>query len=150
MYHHGCLNVLAQYNVVLAILNLNPIYFAYKVFHIMVIHHLNYISTLKFNSLNSPIPMIVLPWKRYMPLLNEICSNGWNVSSIIILTADAKGTTHISTLQILYEQVLLPQDNIKTTLTQLNIISIQFLTSIILHKCKIEYHQPLPDPYDPP
>ena len=87
---------------------------------------------------------------KYILLLNEICRQGWNIPPILILTVDAKGTSHIPTLQTLHKQLHLPQDANKTTLTHLNTISIQYLTSIILHKRKLEHHQPLPHTKDPP
>ena len=86
---------------------------------------------------------------NYMPLLQEICNKGWNVPSIAIITTGAKGTTHIYSLKLLHLQFNLSQTQIKK-LSQINVISIQFLTSIILHKRKIEHHQLLPITYDPP
>ena len=83
-----------------------------------------------------------------MPFLNEICNNGPPIILLLIVVVGAKGTTHIPTnFQILQEELYLPQDNIKSTLTQLNTISIQFIISIILHKRRIEHHSPLPKPY---
>ena len=57
----------------------------------------------------------------------------------IILTTTTRNTTHIPILQILQEQVL-PQNNTKSILRQINTISIQFLTSIILHKKRLKHH----------
>ena len=87
---------------------------------------------------------------KYTPLLNEFFRQGWTVPPIFILIAGAKGTTHIPTLQALHEQLHLPQDAIKSTLTHLNTISIQYLTSIILHKRKLEHHQRLLHTQYPP
>ena len=87
---------------------------------------------------------------KYTPLINELRQLGWTTPPILILTAGARGTTHIPTFQALHDQLRLPTDEIKSTLTHLNTISIQHLASIILYKRKIEHNQPLPHTQDPP
>ena len=87
---------------------------------------------------------------KYTPLINKLRQLGWTTPPILILTVGARGTTHIPTFQALHEQLRLPKDEIKSTLTHLNTISIQHFASIILHKRKIEHNQPLPHTQDPP
>jgi hypothetical protein len=70
-------------------------------------------------------------------LLEDIKTYGWNVAPLIVITALTK-----------YCDMKKP--DIIETFVNINTIAIKYLTSIILHKRRLENNQPLPNPYDPP
>jgi hypothetical protein len=83
---------------------------------------------------------------KYQPLIQDIQNLGWKVAPLIVLTAGARGTTHIPSIKTLQETYKYIESPIKDALTNINTIAIQYLTSIILHKRKLENNQPLPNP----
>lgn len=82
---------------------------------------------------------------KYQPLLDNIQALGWKVAPLIVISARVRGTTHIPAINQLKMTYKYPEFLIKSTLTNINTSAIQHLTSIILHKRRIENHQPLPD-----
>jgi hypothetical protein len=82
---------------------------------------------------------------KYQPLINDIQALGWKVTPLIIIAAGVRGTTHIPSLTQLHTKYKYKKSIIKDTLININTIAIQYLTSIILHKRRLENHQPLPD-----
>ena len=83
---------------------------------------------------------------KYQPCLDNIQALGWKVAPLIVISAGVRGTTHIPAIKQLKTTYKLSEALIKSTLTNINIIAIQHLTSIILHKRRLENNQPLPDP----
>ena len=83
---------------------------------------------------------------KYASLLQEIKTKGWNVSPLIVIRAGVRGSTHIPSLNILKNAFQINKTSLHDTFTNINTISIQYLTSIILHKNRKENHQPLPQP----
>jgi hypothetical protein len=53
-------------------------------------------------------------------------------------------------MEILETNLKLPIATIKQTFKTINTIAIQYAMSILLHKRRIENHQPLPQNLDPP
>jgi ribonuclease HI len=98
----------------------------------------------------SPADRVNAKIAKYQPLINDIQALGWKVAPIIIITAGARGTTHIPSITQLHTTDKYKKSIIKNTLINVNTIAIQYLTSIILHKCRLENHQPLPDPHGHP
>jgi len=84
--------------------------------------------------------------KYYQPLRDDIQALGWNVAPLLVISAGARGTTHIPSIKQLQNTYKFSETLIKTTLTNINTIAIHHLTSIILHKPRLENNQPLPDP----
>jgi hypothetical protein len=57
---------------------------------------------------------------------------------------------HIPSIKILEENLKIPMVTIKNTFKNINTIAIQYAMSILLHKRRLENHQPLPQNLDPP
>ena len=83
---------------------------------------------------------------KYQPLLDNVQALGWKVAPLMVISAGARGTTHIPSIKQLKTTYKLSETIIKSTLTNINTIAIQYLTSIILHKRRLENNQPLPNP----
>jgi hypothetical protein len=100
------------------------------------------IQFLEFTYTNDRYPddKITTKLNKYQPLLDNIQALGWIVAPLIVISTGVRGTTHIPSINKFKEAL------IKTTLTNINTIAIQHLTSIILHKRRLENNQPLPDP----
>ena len=82
---------------------------------------------------------------KYQPLINNIIARGWNVAPLIVLASGAKATTHIPSMKELEIKLKLPTSQIKNTFKQINIITIQYAHSILIHKRRIEYRQSIVD-----
>lgn len=63
---------------------------------------------------------------------------------LIVITAGARGTTHIRSMKLLETKLKVPKASIKNTFKEINTIAIQHAGSIILHKRNIGNNQPLP------
>src|SRR6202049_690299 len=87
---------------------------------------------------------------KYKPLIDSIASRGWKIEPLIVITARARATTHIPSMKILENNLRIPMVTIKNTFKNINTIAIQYAMSILLHKRRIENHQPLPQNLDPP
>jgi hypothetical protein len=87
---------------------------------------------------------------KYKPLIDSIASRGWKIKPLIVITAGARATAHIPSMKILEENLKIPMATIKNTFKNINTIAIQYAMSILLHKRRIENHQPLPQNLDPP
>ena len=88
--------------------------------------------------------------EKYAPLLEDIRNRGWNAPDLIVIIAGARSTTHKPSIQKIKETFQIPKNTITNALININTIAIYHLTSIILHKRRLENNQPLPIPYDPP
>jgi hypothetical protein len=87
---------------------------------------------------------------KYRPLLADIASRGWKIEPLIVITAGARVTAHIPSMKALETNFKIPMVTIKNTFKNINTIAIQYAMSILLHKRRIENHQPLPhNPYPP-
>jgi hypothetical protein len=86
---------------------------------------------------------------KYQPLIDDIKLRGWNIKPLIVILAGARGTTHIPSLKVLKEDYKYKDTIITHTLTNINSIAIHHLTSILLHKRRLEHNQPLPTNQDP-
>jgi hypothetical protein len=82
--------------------------------------------------------------QKYQPLIDNINQLGWKVNPLMVITAGARGTTHIPSMKQLEEEFEIPPSNIKQTFKAINTIAIQYAGSILLHKRHIENHQPIP------
>jgi hypothetical protein len=87
---------------------------------------------------------------KYKPLIDSIVVRGWKVDPLIIITACARATTHIPSMKSLENKFKIPMPTIKTTFKNINTIAIKYAMTILLHKRRIENHQPLPQTLDPP
>ena len=87
---------------------------------------------------------------KYKPLIDSIAARGWKVNPLVIITAGARATTHIPSMKLLVDNFNIPMTTIKNTFKNINTIAIQYAMSILLHKRRIENHQPLPVTLDPP
>jgi hypothetical protein len=87
---------------------------------------------------------------KYNPLIASITARGWKVDPLIVITAGARATTHIPSMKLLADNFKIPWLTIKNTFKNINTIAIQYAMSILLHKRRIENHQPLPETLDPP
>jgi hypothetical protein len=81
---------------------------------------------------------------KYLPLINDIQMKGWKVAPLIVIIVDARGTTHNPVIQTLRTAYKFKKSETKKTLININTIAIQHLSSIILHKRRLENNQPLP------
>jgi hypothetical protein len=97
-----------------------------------------------------PLDSVTCKINKYTPLLQDIQARGWQVAPLMVLTAGARATTHLSTMTILYDTLKIPKSNIKQTCTNINIIAIHHAMSILLHKRKLENNQPLPNTHNHP
>ena len=82
--------------------------------------------------------------EKYQPLIDNITNRGWNVESLIVITAGAKATTHTPSIKNLEEKLKIPTKNIRQTFIDINTIAIQHAMSIILHKRRLENNELLP------
>jgi len=87
---------------------------------------------------------------KYKPLIDSIASRGWKIEPLIVITDGAQATAHIPSMKILEENLKIPMVTIKNTFKNINTIAIQYAMSILLHKRRLENHQPLPQNLDPP
>ena len=87
---------------------------------------------------------------KYQSVIDDIIVLGWKVDPLIVITAGARATTFIPSIKILEDTFKIPVDTITNTFKNINTIAIQHAMSILLHKCKIENNQTLPDTQDPP
>jgi hypothetical protein len=86
---------------------------------------------------------------KYNPLIASIIAKGWKVDPLIVITSGARATTHIPSMKLLVDNFNIPMTTIKNTFKNINTIAIQYAMSILLHKRRIENHQPLPVTLDP-
>jgi hypothetical protein len=75
---------------------------------------------------------------KYQPLIQDIQNLGWKVAPLIVIIAGAHGTTYIPSIKTLQETCKYIESTIKDTLTNINTIAIQYSTSIILQKLRLE------------
>ena len=86
---------------------------------------------------------------KYGQLIANIVARGWKVDPLIVITAGARATTHIPSMESLKTHFKIPMPIIKNTFKNINTIAIQYAMSILLHKRRIENHQPIPQTLDP-
>ena len=65
--------------------------------------------------------------ENYQPLIDNITHRGWNVEPLVVITVDARATTHIPSMKILeekfhYQKNLLDKPLVKLTLQQYNML----------------------------
>jgi hypothetical protein len=106
------------------------------------------IQFLEFTYTNDRYPedKITAKINKYEPLLDNIQARGWKVAPLIVISAGVRGTTHVPAITQLKTTYKFSETLIKSTLTNINTIAIQHLSSIILHKRRLENNQPLPEP----
>ena len=106
------------------------------------------IQFIEFTYTNDRYPedKIAAKTNKYQPLLDTIQTLGWKVAPLLVISAGVRGTTHIPSIKKLQSTYKFSETLIKSTLININTIAIQHLTSIILHKRRLENNQPLPDP----
>jgi hypothetical protein len=83
---------------------------------------------------------------KYNAFIDELQNNGWNVPPLIVITAGPRGIIHTTSEEILKEQLQLHKNAIKKCMTDISTIAIQYLSSLILNKKKIENNQPMNNP----
>ena len=81
---------------------------------------------------------------KYQPLINSITQRGWKIDPLIVITAGARGTTHAPSMKQLETTFKLPENPIKNAFKEINTIAIQYASSILLHKRRIENNQAIP------
>ena len=87
---------------------------------------------------------------HYEITVTHIAALGWKIDPLIVITAGARAATHIPSMKLLEDKFKLPMPSIRTTFKNINTIAIQYAMSILLHKRRLENHQPLPQAQDPP
>jgi hypothetical protein len=87
---------------------------------------------------------------KYKPLIENIVARGWKIDPLIVITAGARAAAHIPSMRLLEDKFEIPMASIRHTFKNINTIAIQFAMSILLHKRRLENHQPLPQIQDPP
>ena len=80
---------------------------------------------------------------KYQPLIDNLTTRGWKVAPLIVLASGARATTHIPSMKALETQLKLHTSQIRHTFQQINIITIQYAHSILIHKRRIENKQPI-------
>ena len=100
--------------------------------------------------IDSPHKQVKQKNYKYRPLIASIASRGWKIEPLIVITAGARATAHIPSMKVLETNFKMPMVTIKNTFKNINTIAIQYAMSILLHKRRIENHQPLPHDLDPP
>jgi hypothetical protein len=110
------------------------------------------IQLIEFTFCNDRFPLEAIAQKthKYEPLLQDLQAHGWTVAPLMVLTAGARATSHISTMTLLHDQLHIPRSLIKQTCTNINIIAIHHAMSILLYKRKLENNQPIPDIHNHP
>jgi hypothetical protein len=98
------------------------------------------IQFIEFTFCNDRFPLEAIARKthKYEPLLQDLQAHGWTVAPLMVLTAGARATSHISTMTLLHDQLHIPRSLIKQTCTNINIIAIHHAMSILLYKRKLE------------
>jgi len=86
---------------------------------------------------------------KYKPLIESIATRGCKIDPLIVITAGARAATHIPSMKILEDKFKIPMASIRHTFKNINTIAIQYAMSILLHKKRLENHQPLPQIQDP-
>jgi hypothetical protein len=104
------------------------------------------IQFIEFTFCNDRFPTNAISRKinKYAPLLHDVQACGWQVALLMVLTARATTTTHISTMTPLHDTLHIPKLKIQQTCTNINIIAIHHAMSILLYKHRLENNQPLP------
>jgi hypothetical protein len=105
------------------------------------------IQFIEFSYTNDRFPTESIQHKidKYRPFLDDIKTLEWNFDPLIVIIVGARGTTHLPSHATISKTFKLPKSIITSLLSKLNEISIQYLTSIILHKRQIENNQSLPN-----
>jgi hypothetical protein len=110
------------------------------------------IQFIEFTFCNDRFPLDAISRKinKYASLIHAIQARGWQVAPLMVLTAGARATTHISTMTLLHDTLHIPKLTIQQTCTNINIIAIHHAMSILLYKRKLENNQPLPITHNHP
>ena len=82
--------------------------------------------------------------QKYQPLINNITQQGSRINPLIVVTAGARGTTHAPSMKQLEQTFKLPENSVKHTYKEINTIAIQYASSILVHKRRIENNQAIP------
>ena len=83
--------------------------------------------------------------QKYQPLIDDITNQGWKVDPLIVITAGARGTTHVPSMKQLISTFQLTENAVKNTFEAINTLAIQYAGSILLHKRRIENNQRIPN-----
>jgi hypothetical protein len=81
---------------------------------------------------------------KYQPLINNIIQQGWKVDPLIVVSAGARGITHVPSKKQIETTFKLPETSVNHTFNEINTIAIQYANSILLHKRRIENNQVIP------
>ena len=82
--------------------------------------------------------------QKYQPLINNITRQGWKIEPLIVITAGARGTTHAPSMKQLEQTFKIPENFTKNAFKEINTIAIQYASSILLHKRRLENNQAVP------
>jgi hypothetical protein len=82
--------------------------------------------------------------QKYQPLINDITHQGWKIDPLMVITAGARGTTHAPSMKQLEQTFKLLETAVKHTFKVINTNAIQYASSILLHKRRIENNQAIP------
>ena len=88
--------------------------------------------------------------EKFQPLIENITNIGWNIEPLIIVTAGARAISHIPSMKILETKFKIPEQRVRNTFKEINIIAIHYAMSIILHKRRIENNELIPIEINPP
>jgi hypothetical protein len=104
------------------------------------------VQFIEFTYTNDRFPQDTINNKiqKYQPLINDITQQGWKIDPLIVITAGARGTTHTPSIKELEQTFKIPENMAKHTFKEINTIAIQYASSILLHKRRIENNQAIP------
>ena len=104
------------------------------------------IQFIEFTYTNDRFPQDTINNKiqKYQPLINNITRQGWKIEPLIVITAGAKGTTHAPSMKQLEQTFKIPENLTKNAFKEINTIAIQYASSILLHKRRLENNQVVP------
>ena len=96
-------------------LDLNPIFSVFKVYHIKVHPQLSPIPPLPSNSSSSHIAMIDSPpeniiqkTSKYQLLIDTICEKSWSITPLMVITTGVHTTTHIPSMILFHYNLNIP------------------------------------------
>jgi hypothetical protein len=63
---------------------------------------------------------------KYQPLIDELQAQKWTVAPLMVLTAGARASTHITTMTLLHDKLKIPKPSIKQICIKIN--TLQYTT----------------------
>ena len=104
------------------------------------------IQFIKFTHCNDRFSLetITCKNKKYQSLIENITNRGWNIEPLIIITTRTRAMSYILSMKFFETKIKIPEQVIRNTFKDINIIASQYTMSIILHKRRIENNKAIP------